>query len=95
MIGGYGISPRKNGGLGDENRVPTVPYRKSATRDGKPLLSPRALYRAARSGTNPLMTGVGDPYEPPLNAELVVNTAECTPDEAAASIRALLTNSRN
>jgi hypothetical protein len=41
------------------------------------------------------MTGVGDPYEPPLNAELVVNTAECTPDEAATSIRALLTNSRN
>jgi adenylylsulfate kinase-like enzyme len=41
------------------------------------------------------MTGVGDPYEPPLNAELVINTAECTPDEAAASIRALLDNSRN
>ncbi len=56
---------------------------------------PKALYRAARSGTNPLMTGVGDPYEPPLNAELVVNTAECTPDEAATSIRALLNNSRN
>ena len=51
---------------------------------------PTALYRAARSGTNPLMTGVSDPYEPPLNAELVINTAECTPDEAATAIRALV-----
>jgi adenylyl-sulfate kinase len=56
---------------------------------------PKALYRAARSGTNPLMTGVGDPYEPPLNAELVINTAECTPDEAATSVRALLNRSHN
>ncbi len=51
---------------------------------------PKALYRAARSGTNPHMTGVGDPYEPPLNPELTINTAECTPDQAATQVRSLI-----
>ena len=51
---------------------------------------PKALYRAARAGTNLHMTGLDDPYEPPLAPELSINTAECTPREAAESIRGLL-----
>jgi bifunctional enzyme CysN/CysC len=51
---------------------------------------PKALYRAARAGTNLHMTGLDDPYEPPTSPELSVNTAECTPREAAEAIRQLL-----
>ncbi len=31
-------------------------------------------------------TGEALPYEPPLNPELVIATAECTPEEAAGQI---------
>lgn len=51
---------------------------------------PKALYRAARAGTNLHMTGLDDPYEPPVAPELSINTAECTPREAAQAIRDLL-----
>ena len=47
---------------------------------------PKGLYEKARSGEIPNFTGISDPYEPPLNPELEILTAECTPDEAAGSI---------
>jgi adenylylsulfate kinase len=47
---------------------------------------PKGLYKKARAGEIPNFTGVSDPYEPPENPELVIKTAECTPQEAAAQI---------
>jgi bifunctional enzyme CysN/CysC len=38
------------------------------------LRDPKELYRKARSGQIRGFTGVDDPYEPPLNAELLCNT---------------------
>ncbi len=35
---------------------------------------PKSLYRRAREGAVPHMTGVDDPYEPPLSPELVLET---------------------
>ena len=43
-----------------------------------------------RTGEIPNFTGVSDPYEAPESAELVIKTAECTPEEAAGEIIALL-----
>ena len=51
---------------------------------------PKGLYKKARTGEIPNFTGVSDPYEAPENAEMVIKTATCTPEEAAAQILAML-----
>ncbi|MFH1567281.1 MAG: adenylyl-sulfate kinase [Gemmatimonadota bacterium] len=53
---------------------------------------PKGLYRKARAGEIPNFTGISDPYEVPLKPELVIRTAECTPQEAAQAIIGLLTS---
>ena len=47
---------------------------------------PKGLYAKARTGEIPNFTGISDPYEAPENAELVIKTAECTPENAANQI---------
>lgn len=51
---------------------------------------PKGLYAKARTGEVSNFTGVSDPYEAPENPELVIKTAESTPEEAAGKIIALL-----
>ncbi|MGQ9713618.1 MAG: adenylyl-sulfate kinase [Anaerolineae bacterium] len=48
------------------------------------------LYKKALAGEIPDFTGISDPYEPPLNPEIVVHTAEETPEESLAKILAKL-----
>jgi adenylylsulfate kinase len=50
----------------------------------------KGLYRKALAGEIKGFTGVDDPYEPPLNPEVVVRTAEETPEASAARILAVL-----
>ncbi|MBK34562.1 MAG: adenylyl-sulfate kinase [Gemmatimonadetes bacterium] len=47
---------------------------------------PKGLYAKARTGEIPNFTGISDPYEAPENAELVIRTADCTPETAANQI---------
>jgi adenylylsulfate kinase len=47
---------------------------------------PKGLYAKARTGEVANFTGVSDPYEAPENAELVIKTSECSPEEAAGEI---------
>lgn len=42
----------------------------------------KGLYKKAREGFIPRFTGIDSPYEPPLNPELRLNTAELLPNEA-------------
>lgn len=56
------------------------PLEECARRDVK------GLYKKAMAGEIPNFTGVSDPYEPPLAAEVVIRSHQCTPDEAAAII---------
>lgn len=51
---------------------------------------PKGLYKKARAGEISNFTGVSDPYERPENPELVIETADCTPQEAALKIISLL-----
>ena len=51
---------------------------------------PKGLYAKARTGEIPNFTGVSDPYEPPTRAELVIETASCSAEEAAGSIIGML-----
>src|SRR6188768_2068837 len=43
----------------------------------------KGLYAKARSGEIKEFTGISDPYEPPENAELVIETENQTPEESA------------
>ena len=51
---------------------------------------PKGMYKKARTGEIPNFTGISDPYEPPENPELVIDTVNSTPQEAALQIIALL-----
>jgi len=46
----------------------------------------KGLYAKARAGILKDFTGISDPYEPPTDAEVVINTAELSPEEAAQEI---------
>ncbi|MDQ1475376.1 MAG: adenylylsulfate kinase, partial [Actinomycetota bacterium] len=46
----------------------------------------KGLYAKARAGEIPEFTGVSDPYEPPLSAEITLETAGHTPEESAAEV---------
>jgi sulfate adenylyltransferase len=46
----------------------------------------KGLYAKARAGVIKEFTGISDPYETPADAELVIDTADFTPDEAAQEI---------
>ena len=46
----------------------------------------KGLYAKARAGIVKEFTGVSDPYEVPTNAEVVINTAELSAEEAAQEI---------
>jgi len=55
------------------------------------LRDPKGLYARARAGTLPLFTGISDPYEPPLDADLALDTTTRTPEDCARCILTLLT----
>jgi adenylylsulfate kinase len=50
----------------------------------------KGLYAKARSGEIKEFTGVSDPYEPPENPELVIDTENQSPEESAQQIVAYL-----
>ena len=46
----------------------------------------KGLYAKARAGEITGMTGIDDPYEPPTNADLVIDTTKLSPEESAQEI---------
>ena len=46
----------------------------------------KGLYAKARAGIVKEFTGISDPYEAPAKAEVVINTADMSPEEAAQEI---------
>jgi len=50
----------------------------------------KGLYRQALAGEIPQFTGVSDPYEPPLAAEVTIRSAQETPEQSAGRIWATL-----
>jgi sulfate adenylyltransferase len=46
----------------------------------------KGLYAKARSGKIPVFTGVSDPYTPPSNPEITIDTSELTPAEATQEV---------
>jgi adenylyl-sulfate kinase len=50
----------------------------------------KGLYKKALAGEISNFTGVSDPYEPPLNPEVVVRTSQQTPEQSADAVIARL-----
>lgn len=50
----------------------------------------KGLYRKALAGEIPQFTGISDPYEAPLNPEVVVNSSTETPEQSVDRIWAKL-----
>src|ERR671935_2042497 len=50
----------------------------------------KGLYQKARAGQIPEFTGVSAPYEPPLDPELTIRTAEQSPEESVGQVLAYL-----
>lgn len=46
----------------------------------------KGLYAKARAGIIKEFTGISDPYEPPEDAEIVIDTTNLTPEEEAQQI---------
>jgi sulfate adenylyltransferase len=46
----------------------------------------KGLYAKARAGLVKEFTGISDPYEPPRDADLVLDTTSITPEQAAQQI---------
>ena len=53
---------------------------------------PKGLYKKARSGEIKHFTGISDPYEAPLNPELVINSSDLTVDECVEKVKRYLIN---
>lgn len=52
----------------------------------------KGMYKKARAGEIKNFTGLDDPYEPPVNPELVVNTENQTLEESVQAIKHYLTS---
>lgn len=69
--------------IGDANFVEiyvSTPLEECEKRDVK------GLYKKARDGKIPNFTGISSPYEPPLEAEIEIDTSKCTLEEAVDHI---------
>jgi sulfate adenylyltransferase len=51
----------------------------------------KGLYAKARAGQLTGMTGIDDPYEEPVDAELVIDTTNMSVDEAVGAVIGYLT----
>jgi adenylylsulfate kinase-like enzyme len=51
---------------------------------------PKGLYKKARAGEIKEFTGIDDPYEPPQQPEIVIDTEKTKPEAAAQQILAYL-----
>lgn len=52
----------------------------------------KGLYKKARSGEIPDFTGISSPFEAPMSPEIVVRTAEETPEQSATKIVTYILN---
>ncbi|MEM3442395.1 MAG: adenylyl-sulfate kinase, partial [Candidatus Bathyarchaeia archaeon] len=56
------------------------------TKREKTFHAPKQIYAKALQGKAPTVPGVGQPYEPPTNPEITINTTQNTPEQAAQKI---------
>lgn len=85
FVAPYHRARQKNRGLISQSGVyvevfVSTPLEVCARRD------PKGLYQKALAGAIDHFTGVSDPYEPPQNPEITINTVGCTPLDCVKEI---------
>jgi len=56
------------------------------TKRQKTHKAPKQIYTKAQEGKAPTVPGIGQPYQPPQNPEITINTTKNTPKECAQKI---------
>lgn len=80
--------------LNDAAKLPFIEVYVATPRDECEKRDPKGLYKRARAGELKGLTGVDAPYEPPENADLVLDTTGADIDELVAQVIALLDERR-
>ena len=76
--------------LSDAAKLPFIEVHIATSLEECEKRDPKGLYKRARNGELKGLTGVDAPYEPPENADLVLDTAGADIDDLAAKVIALL-----
>jgi bifunctional enzyme CysN/CysC len=76
--------------LSDAAKLPFIEVHVATSLEECEKRDPKGLYARARKGELKGLTGVDAPYEPPENADLVLDTAGADTDDLAAKVIALL-----
>ncbi len=90
FISPYRADRDKARALHDEAGLPFIEVYVATSLEVCETRDPKGLYKKARAGEVKQFTGVSDPYEPPLNAELTIDAGEASPSDAAAMVLAHL-----
>ncbi len=72
--------------LHDAGQVPFLEIHTNTPIETCEQRDPKGLYKKARAGQLKNFTGIDDPYEPPLKAELTIDATVTSPQEAAILI---------
>lgn len=80
--------------LNDAAKLPFIEVYVATPRDECEKRDPKGLYARARAGELKGLTGVDAPYEPPENADLVLDTTGADIDQLVAQVIALLDERR-
>ena len=72
--------------LHDEAGLPFIEVYMATPLDVCEQRDPKGLYKKARAGEVKQFTGVSDPYEQPLDAEVTIDAGETSPADAAALV---------
>ena len=76
--------------LHDEATLPFLEVYVETPLDVAEQRDPKGLYKKARAGEIKGFTGIDDPYEEPLNAELVLHTADQSVEESVGALLELI-----
>ncbi len=76
--------------LHDEAKLPFLEVYVETPLEVAEQRDPKGLYKKARAGEIKGFTGIDDPYEEPLNAELVLHTADQSVEESVGALLGLI-----
>jgi len=76
--------------LHDEAKLPFLEVYVETPLEVAEQRDPKGLYKKARAGEIKGFTGIDDPYEEPLNAELVLHTADESVEESVGALLGLI-----
>jgi adenylylsulfate kinase len=72
--------------LHDAGKLPFIEIHVNTPIDTCEKRDPKGLYKKARAGELKNFTGIDDPYEPPLKAELTIDATSVSPQDGAVMI---------